>query len=52
MNDPFVAETTVLFHPVGPEELALMKQSGFAEFPSRLEGPPYFHPVQNEEYET
>lgn len=52
MSDPFVAETTVLFRPVGPKELALIERSGFAEFPPRLEGQPYFYPVQNEEYAT
>jgi hypothetical protein len=43
-------ETTVLFRPVGPKELALIQQSDFTEFPPRLEGQPYFYPVQNEEY--
>ena len=42
--------TTVLFRPVGPQELALIEESGFSEFPPRLEGQPYFYPVQNEEY--
>jgi len=44
------ADSTVLFRPVGPKELALIEQSGFSEFPPRLEGQPYFYPVQNEEY--
>jgi hypothetical protein len=52
MSDPFVAETTALFRPLGPKELALIEQSGFAEFAPRLEGQPYFYPVQNEEYAT
>ena len=43
---------TTLFRPVGPQELALIEQSGFSEFPPRLEGQPYFYPVQNEEYAT
>ena len=43
-------DTTVLFRPVGPKELALVQQSDFSEFPPRLEGQPYFYPVQNEEY--
>lgn len=42
--------TTVLFRPVGPDELALIQKSDFSEFPPRLEGQPYFYPVQNEEY--
>ena len=45
-----IEETTVLFRPVGPKELALREQSGFTEFPARLEGQPYFYPVQNEVY--
>jgi hypothetical protein len=44
------ADTTVLFRPVGPKELALIEQSGFSEFPPRLGGQPYFYPVQYEEY--
>jgi hypothetical protein len=43
-------ETTNLFRPVGPKELALIEHSGFLEFPPRLEGQPYFYPVANEEY--
>jgi hypothetical protein len=43
---------TVLFRPVGPKELALIEASNFSEFPPRLEGQPYFYPVQNEEYAT
>jgi hypothetical protein len=42
--------TTVLFRPVGPKELALIRDSGFSQFPPRLEGQPYFYPVLNEEY--
>jgi len=42
--------TTVLFRPVGPQELALIRQSDFSEFPPRLDGQPFFYPVQNEEY--
>ena len=38
-------QTTVLFRPVGQNELELIRQSGFTEFPPRL---PY--PVLNEEY--
>jgi hypothetical protein len=43
-------QTTVLFRPVGPQELALIEESGFSQFPPRLAGQPYFYPVQNEEY--
>jgi hypothetical protein len=41
---------TTLFRPVGPQELELIENSGFREFPPRLEGQPYFYPVLNEEY--
>ena len=43
-------ETTVLFRPVGQEELDLLRSSGFKEFPPRLPGQPIFYPVINEQY--
>lgn len=43
-------ETTILYRPVGPKELALIEQSGFREFPPRLPEQPIFYPVLNEEY--
>jgi hypothetical protein len=43
-------ETTVLFRPVGPKELALIEASGFREFPPRLPDQPIFYPVLNEDY--
>ena len=46
----FSEDTTLLFRPVGPEELALIKSSDYSEFPPRLAGQPFFYPVQNEEY--
>lgn len=46
------SNVTVLFRPVGPRELALIQASGCCEFPPRLEGQPYFYPVQTEEYAT
>jgi hypothetical protein len=42
--------TTILYRPVGPEELALIEQSGFNGFPPRLPEQPIFYPVMNEEY--
>lgn len=42
--------TTQLFRPVGPDELALIRASGFREFPPRLPEQPIFYPVMNEEY--
>lgn len=43
-------ETTILYRPVGPTELALIEASGFREFPPRLPEQPIFYPVLNEEY--
>ena len=42
--------TTTLYRPVGPEELELIRESGWKEFPPRLLGQPIFYPVTNEEY--
>jgi hypothetical protein len=41
---------TILYRPVGPEELALIEQSGWKKFPPRLPEQPIFYPVMNEEY--
>lgn len=41
---------TVLFRPVGANELALIRDSGWSAFPPRLEEQPIFYPVANEEY--
>jgi hypothetical protein len=46
MND----ETTTLYRPVGPKELALIAASEFREFPPRLPEQPIFYPVLNEKY--
>src|SRR6266478_5607501 len=43
-------ETTILYRPVGPKELALIVASGYREFPPRLPEQPIFYPVLNEEY--
>lgn len=43
-------ETTILYRPVGPSELALIAASGFREFPPRLREQPIFYPVLNEDY--
>jgi hypothetical protein len=43
-------ELTTLYRPVGPEELALIEQSGWKKFPPRLPEQPIFYPVMNEEY--
>lgn len=41
-----------LYRPVGPKELALIRESGWREFPPRLPGQPIFYPVLNEQYAT
>ncbi|MBS1584773.1 MAG: hypothetical protein JSS82_04440 [Bacteroidetes bacterium] len=43
-------ETTTLYRPTGPEELALIEQSGWKRFPPRLPEQPIFYPVMNEAY--
>jgi hypothetical protein len=42
--------TTTLFRPVGPKELALIRESGFAAFPPRLPEQPIFYPVVTRAY--
>lgn len=43
-------DTVVLYRPVGPEELELIRQSNFSSFPRRLSHQPFFYPVLSEEY--
>ena len=43
-------DTLTLYRPVGPEELELIRASGWREFPPRLPHQPIFYPVLNEEY--
>lgn len=43
-------ETTTLYRPVGPKELALIESSEYKRFPKRLAQQPIFYPVMNEEY--
>lgn len=45
-------ETMVLFRPVDENELNLIAESGFRDFPPRLPGQPIFYPVLNEAYAT
>lgn len=42
--------STTLWRPVGPAELRLIEESGWSEFPPRLEGQPIFYPVLHREY--
>ena len=41
---------TTLYRPTGPEELALVEQSGFRRWPPRLPEQPIFYPVTNQAY--
>jgi hypothetical protein len=43
-------DTVTLYRPVGPEELELIRQSGFRAFPPRLPEQPIFYPVLTEAY--
>ena len=45
-------KTTLLYRPVGANELALIAASGYSAFPPRLPGQPIFYPVLNEDYAT
>jgi hypothetical protein len=42
--------TTILYRPTGPQELALVAQSGYRRWPPRLAEQPIFYPVTNEQY--
>jgi hypothetical protein len=43
-------DTVILYRPVGPKELELIRASGFREFPPRLPDQPIFYPVTNRAY--
>lgn len=43
-------QTTTLYRPIGPKELALIGESGYRAFPPRLPEQPIFYPVLNEPY--
>lgn len=43
-------DTIILYRPVGPEELELIRQSGHRAFPPRLPEQPIFYPVLTEAY--
>jgi hypothetical protein len=45
-----VQVTITLFRPVGPQELEVIRDSGFRAFPPRLSEQPIFYPVLTEEY--
>jgi len=44
--------TITLYRPTGPEELELVKQSGYLRWPPRMPEQPIFYPVTNELYAT
>jgi hypothetical protein len=45
-----MSNTTTLYRPTGPKELALVAASGYTKWPPRLPDQPIFYPVTNEEY--
>src|SRR5262249_35001963 len=45
-------ETTILYRPVGQQELDLIRESGWRCFPPRLFHQPIFYSVLNEDYAT
>jgi hypothetical protein len=50
MNESVAMGTSVLWRPVGPAELELVRESGWREWPPRLPEQPIFYPVLNEDY--
>ena len=45
-----MTEIVTHYKPTGPEELALIKESGYVKWPPRLPEQPIFYPVTNEQY--
>ena len=43
-------KTIILWRPVGPNELELIREAGMRAFPPRLPEQPIFYPVTTEEY--
>lgn len=43
-------DTVTLWRPTGPEEIALVEESGWRCWPPRLPDQPIFYPVLNQEY--
>jgi hypothetical protein len=43
-------DTVILYRPVGPAELQLVRESGWKEFPPRLPEQPILYPVTNARY--
>lgn len=45
-----MSETIVMYRPTGPNELELVRASGYKRWPPRLPEQPIFYPVSNEAY--
>ena len=45
-----MSETIVMYRPTGPQELELVRASGYKRWPPRLPEQPIFYPVTNEAY--
>jgi len=43
-------EIITLYRPTGPEEMKLVRDSGYLKWPPRLPEQPIFYPVTNKEY--
>jgi len=43
-------EVVVLYRPTGPDEIELVKVSGYKKWPPRLPRQPFFYPVTNQAY--
>jgi hypothetical protein len=43
-------DVVILWRPVGPVELELIRKTGMREFPPRLPDQPIFYPVLSEDY--
>ena len=50
MNETMVTATVTLWRPVGPRELALIRENGMRAFPPRLPEQPIFYPVATDAY--
>jgi hypothetical protein len=45
-----MSDAVTMYRPTGPEELELVRASGFKKWPPRLPDQPIFYPVTNEDY--
>lgn len=52
MTDTITEPVITLWRPTGPEELDLVRESGWTAWPPRLPDQPIFYPVLNEDYAT